>query len=816
MSRSDELPVPQPTPGTRAFGLPGTLAQRWNAFAVAACGAVVLVMGYRHRWTNDDALIYTRAVRQILAGNGPVFNVQERAESSTGTLWQWLLAAGGALPGVSDPLRLAVALGLLLTVAGYLLALDGTRRMLRIHRPAGALLPAGVLVLLPLCATWDYATSGLETGLSFAYLGGAWWLLVRARTLRAASEAPAGRGRPALAPTAFALGLGPLVRPDLALVSGVFLAALWLLWRPPLRTTLGWAGAAAALPCAYEIFRAGYYGVLVPLPALAKEASGTQWQFGWDYLRNTLDPYLLWIPLSLLAGYIGYRAYGVYRAYRAHRASAVAGAPAAPETSAALGTSATGGAPATPDASAAFGTSATADASATPDTSAGLGTSATAGTPATPDTSAGIDTSATAGTPDTPETSAALGTSATTGTPATSTTSAEPDAPAPPGASAEPGGAVTTGTPAEPGSAVTTGTSAAPGTTEAPGTSATFDTAVTPGSPAAPGTVTPGTAAPVGSAIGGGSAVGASLPHGVPVRRWVRWWGGTRDGRAVSRPYTADAVLVGAPVAAGLLSAFFVVKIGGDFMHGRMVLPALFLLLLPIFLLPLGRAATVLAGALAAWAVVCGLLLRPPLESPDDPRIVFDSHTVYQRVLGDTHPVGQSAHTERRLAFSDAARHTLRTGRHALVLRLPHDAGYPVVPLAPHVRAPVAAAEARLGHAGAVLPLDGFVIDTLGLSNPLGAHTEPTSRRKAGHEKPLDRAWVVADVTAPGTRVPGVDPDRVRAARHALTCGPLPELLASAREPLTPGRFWSNLTGAWDRTRFRIPADPVEAERRLC
>ncbi|MGK4909593.1 hypothetical protein [Streptomyces albus] len=771
MSRSDELPVPQPTPGTRAFGLPGTLAQRWNAFAVAACGAVVLVMGYRHRWTNDDALIYTRAVRQILAGNGPVFNVQERAESSTGTLWQWLLAAGGALPGVSDPLRLAVALGLLLTVAGYLLALDGTRRMLRIHRPAGALLPAGVLVLLPLCATWDYATSGLETGLSFAYLGGAWWLLVRARTLRAAHEAPAGRGRPALAPTAFALGLGPLVRPDLALVSGVFLAALWLLWRPPLRTTLGWAGAAAALPCAYEIFRAGYYGVLVPLPALAKEASGTQWQFGWDYLRNTLDPYLLWIPLSLLAGYIGYRAYGVCRA---RGASAMAGTPAAPDASAALGTS------------------------------------ATAGTPTTPDTSAGLGTSATTGTPDTPETSAALGTSATTGAPATSTTSAEPDAPAPPGASAEPGGAVTTGTPAEPGGAVTPGTSATPGTTGALGTPATFGTAVTPGSPAAPGTVTPGTAAPVGS------AVGASLPHGVPVRRWVRWWGGTRDGRAAPRPYTADAVLVGAPVAAGLLSAFFVVKIGGDFMHGRMVLPALFLLLLPIFLLPLGRAATVLAGALAAWAVVCGLLLRPPLESPDDPRIVFDSHTVYQRVLGDTHPVGQSAHTERRLAFTDAARHTLRTGRHALVLRLPHDAGYPVVPLAPHVRAPVAAAEARLGHAGAVLPLDGFVIDTLGLSNPLGAHTEPTSRRKAGHEKPLDRAWVVADVTAPGTRVPGVDPDRVRAARHALTCGPLPELLASAREPLTPGRFWSNLTGAWDRTRFRIPADPVEAERRLC
>ncbi|WP_369207686.1 hypothetical protein [Streptomyces sp. PU-14G] len=185
MARPDEIPVPQPTEEPRSFSLPGTLAQRWNALAVAACGATVLVMGYRHRWTNDDALIYTRAVRQILAGNGPVFNVAERAETSTGTLWQWLLAAGSAVPGVDDPLRLAVALGLLLTVVGYLLALDGTRRMIRLTRPAGALLPVGVVLLLPLCATWDYATSGLETGLSFAYLGGCWWLLVHARTLRA-------------------------------------------------------------------------------------------------------------------------------------------------------------------------------------------------------------------------------------------------------------------------------------------------------------------------------------------------------------------------------------------------------------------------------------------------------------------------------------------------------------------------------------------------------------------------------------------------------------------------------------------------------
>ncbi|GAA2636183.1 hypothetical protein [Streptomyces axinellae] len=673
MSRSDEITAPQSARGTRAFGLPGTLAQRWNALAVTACGATVLVLGYQHRWTNDDALIYTRAVRQILAGNGPVYNVGERAESSTGTLWQWLLAAGSALPGVDDPLRLAVVLGLLLTVAGFVLALDATRRMIRVARPSGALLPVGVLLLLPLCATWDYATSGLETGLTFGYLGAAWWLLVHARrclgpgaarphsTLAGrelpglalprravpgrpypggahsaqsrsgpapASEAhagqpPAGYGAPApvsgrpdprgqgLTRTAFALGLGPLVRPDLALVSGVFLVALLLLWRPPLRTALRWAGAAAGLPVAYEIFRAGYYGVLVPLPALAKEASGTQWQFGWDYLLNTVDPYRLWVPLALLAVFaVGT---GVHRMLRGNRTGPWHEAPQ------------------------------------------------------------------------------------------------------------------------EPG-----------------------------------------------------------------------------------QQRAADAVLRGAPVLAGLLSAFFVVKIGGDFMHGRMVLPALFLVLLPVFLLPRTRAAAALAVSVGVWGAACIALWRPPLDSPGE-RIVYDSHTVYVNSLGQRHPVTQSAHTERPRPFTHAVRTTAHAGLHGLVLRLPREAGYPVVPLAPHVEAPLAGAEARLGNAGAVLPLDGWAVDLLGLANPLGAHTLPTQNHKAGHEKPLDRAWVLADLTAPGAPVPyGVDPRRVAAARHALNCGPLSELRASTRAPLTAARFWDNLTGSWERTRLRIPADPLDAERAVC
>lgn len=44
----------------------------------------------------------------------------------------------------------------------------------------------------------------------------------------------------------------------------------------------------------------------------------------------------------------------------------------------------------------------------------------------------------------------------------------------------------------------------------------------------------------------------------------------------------AGAGLVAAPVVGGLLHATYVVRLGGDFMHGRLLLPATFALLLPV------------------------------------------------------------------------------------------------------------------------------------------------------------------------------------------------------------------------------------------
>jgi arabinofuranosyltransferase len=98
---------------------------------------------------------------------------------------------------------------------------------------------------------------------------------------------------------AVVLGLGPMVRPDLAVVSVVLLLALVVALRARVGQALAMLAAAGALPFAYEVFRAGYYASLVPTPALAKEAALPNWEQGAIYLLDLLRPY--WLPLPLLA-----------------------------------------------------------------------------------------------------------------------------------------------------------------------------------------------------------------------------------------------------------------------------------------------------------------------------------------------------------------------------------------------------------------------------------------------------------------------------------------------------------------------------------
>lgn len=254
---------------------------------------------WERRWIADDGLIVLRTVRNLLAGNGPVFNAGERVESNTSTAWTYLVYLGSVIGG---PLRLeyvALALALIFSVAGVAMGMLGTARLWApgLRGPA-VFLPAGALVYIAVPPARDFATSGLENGLVTAWLGGLWWMMVRWSQQPGSSE-----GRQSshfgLAALAFMAGLSVLVRPELALIGG--LALLMMVFAEP-----GWrrrvliVAAGGLLPVGYQIFRMGYYALLVPQTALAKDASGSKWDQGFVYLRNLTEPYALWIPAVLL------------------------------------------------------------------------------------------------------------------------------------------------------------------------------------------------------------------------------------------------------------------------------------------------------------------------------------------------------------------------------------------------------------------------------------------------------------------------------------------------------------------------------------
>lgn len=258
-------------------------------------------MGYARRWVTEDAFINLRVVQHVLAGYGPVFNAGERVEAFTSPLWIAVLSLWGLLHG---PLEIgSVWIGLALYAIGLVLAQSGAWHLAtRLSAAARAAafrrheiaLPLGAAIFVSIPVVWDFATSGLETGLTMAWLGGTFWILARGERLGTRDARIA----------ALLIGLGPLIRPDLALFSIGFAAPLVVAVltssdkAPTGRQWVELAAIGAAVPVGYEIFRMGYFAALVPNTALAKEAGAAYWPQGWRYVKDFVLPYALWLPLG--------------------------------------------------------------------------------------------------------------------------------------------------------------------------------------------------------------------------------------------------------------------------------------------------------------------------------------------------------------------------------------------------------------------------------------------------------------------------------------------------------------------------------------
>lgn len=257
--------------------------------------AILALYGaWQRRWISDDGLIVLRTVRNLLAGNGPVFNAGERVEANTSTLWQYVIYVVALFTDARLE-HIALWLALIFTTAAIVIAALATAKL---HSAKNWLLvPFGLLIYIALPPARDFATSGLEWGLSLFWIAVQWMLLVAWSQNRGAKHAVES-SQSITYLLAFWSGLSWLVRPELALYGGLT-GILLLISAPRLRVGLGILAAALPIPAGYQIFRMGFYGLIVPHTAVAKSASGSEWATGWGYVEDFTSPYNLYIALGI-------------------------------------------------------------------------------------------------------------------------------------------------------------------------------------------------------------------------------------------------------------------------------------------------------------------------------------------------------------------------------------------------------------------------------------------------------------------------------------------------------------------------------------
>ena len=267
----------------------------WASAAAVVAALVLLALHIReYIFLTDDSFISFRYARNLLNGQGLVFNPGgERVEGYTNLLWVLLLAGSGLLgfdlETASIVASLAATAVLFLAVVGFVWT-----RLPRGSRWL-AVVPALFLASTRSFAVWS--TSGLETRL--------FELLIVTGVLRLVVELDSESRRPTLSPWLF--GLAVLTRPEGALVGGSVLVA-GAIWVARSTRRLPWGFIRACWPVAALValllaFRLAYYGDWLPNTYYAKVAGQLSWGRGARYLAAFALEYsaFLWIPALLSA-----------------------------------------------------------------------------------------------------------------------------------------------------------------------------------------------------------------------------------------------------------------------------------------------------------------------------------------------------------------------------------------------------------------------------------------------------------------------------------------------------------------------------------
>jgi arabinofuranosyltransferase len=291
-------------------------------------------------------------------------------------------------------------------------------------------------------------------------------------------------------------------------------------------------------------------------------------------------------------------------------------------------------------------------------------------------------------------------------------------------------------------------------------------------------------------------------------------------------------VLVAAPFAGGLLHGAYIVRVGGDFMHGRLLLPALFAMALSVGVLPVPRrppnwSMAVCAAGLVLWSAVCATELRAADPPPDEWDEIVDERAIWMSLAGRKHPITVDDYDS-----TSVVRNGHRAREHAergddVLVRIKGDD----VPLPPG--SGVVFEADTLGLASVAAGPDVRMHDRLGLANPLVARFLANREGRIGHQKASDIVWLLARLGITPAEVEAVnehetqraidaghpdepqllvvDPSTLEPARRALACPATTELVEATEAPFTPARALANLRASFALTGRRFSGDPAVA-----
>lgn len=221
-------------------------AATWRRLLAVLFALAFALIAVRLAWVGDDAYITLRTVENQATGNGLRWNVDDRVQTYTHPLWMLVLSLGRVCSG--EVFFTAIWLGVALSTAAVARLLWGARSVTHVAIVG--------LCMLTAHALGEYATSGLETSLTYL-------LLVAFAGVAAREPSPRNFGTAVLLASLLATN-----RMDLALVCApaVVAAMRGLSWR-----TIVGRGALGALPFAAWLgFASIYYGTPLPVTALAK------------------------------------------------------------------------------------------------------------------------------------------------------------------------------------------------------------------------------------------------------------------------------------------------------------------------------------------------------------------------------------------------------------------------------------------------------------------------------------------------------------------------------------------------------------------